>query len=371
MKFLWSNASRRSRQSFLWRRASGGIVYPFLIWEGSGDWKPTFVASPAWNTAESGSAYKYINLLSAPTGNTLDGLQSVGASQPYYAGIVTLPPLPASLSYTLNFNISNAVTRISSPTVRAMNLGYPNYDADNLVYMDFPKWEVGSFSLNNFGSITPSTLRFAFPEYLGSSNSDINFTDGNQNFDFPKLTQLNKLEVFLTNPASGHSFDCTFPLLASIVADAIIVISDTTGSGWTLSLPALTSIGNQCSLVATSIYAPVLNSFAATTVYFGSASSGLLNIQLGISTSYTSTLYVYMKDLLGTFILFTDTINSGGMQVTVEVSQAGAGDIIWQHFGDYLYAGNNNNLTAPSPTNGLADTNVVALTIRGYNCILT
>jgi len=92
MKFLWNNASRRSRQSFLWRRPSGGIVYPFLIWEGSDLSVPTFVTSPTWDTATTGSTYSYINLLSAPAGNTLDGLSSIGATEPDYQGIVTLPP---------------------------------------------------------------------------------------------------------------------------------------------------------------------------------------------------------------------------------------------------------------------------------------
>lgn len=357
----------------LFSGGSGGISYPFILWQGLYA-NPTFQAIPGWNMDlfNVGPNF-YITLLDPPAGNTLSNLDTVGANSYTWDGTVTLPPLPDTDSANLlSFSIGTGAISISGPTVRYMNLGDPHFDADNLINIDFPKWEFGNFTLNNFGSITPSTLRFAFPEYLGSSNSNINFTDGHENFDFPKLTQLNKLEVFLANPASGNSFDCTFPLLASIVSDAIIVISDTTGSGWPLSLPALTSIGNQCSLVATSIYAPVLDSFAATTVYFGSTSSGLLNIQLGISTSYTSTLYIYMKDLLGTFILFTNTINSGGLQVTVEVNAPGSvGDIIWQHFGDYLYAGNSNNLTAPSPTNGLADTNVVALTIRGYNCILT
>lgn len=380
MKFLWNNASRRSRQSFLWRRPSGGIVYPFLIWEGDGNWKPTFVTSPAWDTLLSGPAYKYLNLLSAPAGNTLDGLSSIGATTNNYKGIVTLPPLPASLSVTLTFNISNAVTSISSPTVRAMNLGYPDFDADQLTYMDFPKWEVGSFSLNNFNSVSPTTTRFSFPEYRGigvgsPQAANLYLNDGIHNFDFPKLVALYALNLENSDPDT-YPFTCTFPVLAT-VESLYITQCTTTGNGKVINLPSLNTVSgnNNCYVLADSFYAPLLATVGAgTNPTFGSIGARLKNLDIALTEFNGNGITVYFDALSNAVtckLLGQSVVNShGNIYVSVGGYTYDAADALWNSFSDSLLAGfTAATISGPLPTGGYLNPFVGVLTSRGYTCI--
>lgn len=379
MKFLWNNASRRSRQSFLWRRPSGGIVYPFKIWEGSETSIPTFVTSPAWNTLLSGPAYKNLNLLSAPTGNTLDGLSSIGATEVSYYGIVTLPPLVASLSVTLNFSISDRATSISSPTVRAMNLGYPDFDVDQLTYMDFPKWEVGSFSLNNFNSVSPSTTRFSFPEYRGigigvPQAANLFLNDGIHNFDFPKLVALYALNLENSDPDT-YPFTCTFPVLAT-VESLYITQCTTTGNGKVINLPSLTTVSgiDNCYVLADSFYAPLFTTVGVgSNVTFGENGARLYNLDVGLNILAGRVLYVWMDNIAGIFNLFSGSINTGHGDIwiyvtTVTLAQA---DSLWQTLADTLFTGGPYSINAPQPTLGILDLNVTILQGRGYTCGFT
>jgi hypothetical protein len=379
MKFLWNNASRRSRQSFLWRRPSGGIVYPFLIWEGADTYDPTFLANPAWNTLLSGPAHKYLNLLSTPAGNTLDGLQSVGATEPSYQGIVTLPPLPASLSYTLNFSIGTGTTSISSPTIRAMNLGYPNYDVDSLIYLDFPKWEVGSFWLNNFSSFGPVTARFEFPEYRGvgigvPQAAGLFLINGNFNFDFPKLVELYGFDVQDTTATLDYQFDCTFPILAKI-EDLYIQLCTITGTGKTISFPALTEITCPASdpyVLVKNFSAPFLMTigYGGNFIKFGESGQRLHNLDLGITTLNGRVLIAFMADLNGVFNLFGGSVTTthGDILLYCATATSAQADAVWSNWASVLLYGTSRVLNAPEPTGGALNADVTILTLRGYTC---
>ena len=320
-----------------------------------------------------------MNLLSAPAGNTLDGLTDIGAMEPNYQGIVTLPPLSSSLSVTLNFSISDQVTSISSPTVRSMNLGYPNYDADQLVYMDFPKWEVGSFSLNNFNSVSLST-RFSFPEYRGNGitaptqYADLILTDCICNFDFPKLVALYSLNLQNSNPPN-YPFTCTFPLLATVV-DHYIEQCTTTGNGKVINLPALTTvsgIGN-CYVLADSFYAPLFTTVGAgPNVTFGSSTARLYNLNVGLNSLTGRVLFVYMDNITGVFNLFNGVINTGHGDIWIYVTTItlAEADALWQTLADTFFTGGSYTINAPTPTAGLSDPNIVILLARGYTCAFT
>jgi hypothetical protein len=381
MKFLWNNASRRSRQSFLWRRPSGGIVYPFQIWEGSSAIIPTFAfgIGPAWNTVLSGPAYKYLNLLSAPAGNTLNELTSIGATEVGYYGIVTLPPLAASLSVTLNFSISHSATSISSPTVRSMNLGYPYYDADQLTYLNFPKWEVGSFSLNNFNSVSPSTTRFSFPEYRGNGitastqDSSLFLNDNTCNFDFPKLVALYAMSLENSDP-DIYPFTCTFPVLTT-VGSLYITQYNGTGSGNVINLPALTTITSSIFVRADSFYAPLLTTFPnnATSIEFGVFGARLNNLNISL-TVVDADIIVYFATLTNayTFNLFGNLVTlSRNVEVYVNGYTFDASDLLWSKWASALTVGGVYTLSAPSPTGANSNADVIILTLRGYTCIFT
>lgn len=357
----------------LFSGGSGGISYPFQIWEGADTYDPTFVTSPAWNTLLSGPAYKYLNLLSEPAGNTLDGLTSIGNGQPNYQGIVTLPPLPASLSVTLNFSISIGVNSISSPTVRSMNLGYPDYDANQLTYLNFPKWEVGSFALNNFNSVSLIT-RFEFPEYRGDGYANLTLTDSICNFDFPKLVALNNLHLENSNP-SIYPFTCTFPLLAT-VADLYITQCSITGDGKVVNLPVLTTVSgnNNCYVLADSFYAPLFTTVGfGSNVTFGGNGARLYNLNVGLNILNGRVLYVYMDNIAGVFNLFGGSISTqhGDIWIYVTTVTLAQADSLWQTLADTLFTGGPYGINAPEPTLGINDPNVIILQGIGYTCGFT
>ena len=261
-----------------------------------------------------------------------------------------------------------------------MNLGYPDFDGDQLVYMDFPKWEVGSFSLNNFNSVSPTTTRFSFPEYRGigvgvSQAANLYLVDGIHNFDFPKLVALYSLYLENSDP-NTYPFTCTFPLLAT-VEDLYITQCTTTGNGKVINLPSLTTVSgsSNCYVLADSFYAPLLATVGAgINPTFGSIGARLKNLDIALTEFNGSGIEVYFDQLSNMFTckLFGQSVINlhGNIYVSVGTYTYDAADALWNSFSDSLMAGfTAATISGPLPTDGNLNPSVVALTLRGYTCI--
>ena len=342
MKFLWNNAKRNVRQDLAWTAGyPNTIAYPFTIRTGTGP-VPTFSTSPSWNIDQSTSTN---TLTAAPTGNTINALSSVTCNGTNES--IFIPPLADSGIRSVAFTINNSTISISAPTVKKASLGASGGDMFALSSLDFSSLQEGDITLENavFSSVV------SFPSYVGGAYTIfLNIND--VNVDFPNLQSLYYLSVYATVYAGNFSKLTTIAKLDLFAAGNIV------------NFPLLESItdgDHQSSIEALSVYGKFTNSVSTFAFY------GISHIEISM---LNGSIIVDFLDGVG----FPFSLFANGATILDIVITTNAGGVLddWDRF--FAHANSKiitgSTISAPTPTGGYSNLDVVGLVAKGFTVSL-
>ncbi len=344
MKFLWNNARRNVRQDLAWTAGyPNTIAYPFTIRTGSGP-STTFTTSPSWSINNSSGTY---TLTAAPVGNTINGLSQVtcnGANE-----YITIPPLADSGTRTLDLSINDSTISVSAPTLKKANFSSSDVDMLALETLNLPSLQEGNITLENtnFSSVV------SFPSYIGGGSYEVNINANTVNVNFENLQSLDYLNVY------ANSYAGNFPKLTSINKLDYFV------SGSIVNFPLLESIvdnNHESSIEALHVFGKFTHS--ASTFHF----VGISRIEIEM---HDGSMQVNFLDGVGfPFSLFAIGANIGEITITTD-----AGGVLddWDRFFAHanLKIATGSAITAPTPTDGYANLDVVGLVNKGFSVSLT
>lgn len=345
MKFLWNNARRNVRQDLAWTAGyPNTIAYPFIIRTGASG-STNFSTNPAWNIDQSTNTY---TLNSAPTENTINGLDYINCSGTNEE--ITIPPLADSGIRVATISINSDTISFSAPTLKKVNFSSVNVDMYALSSINFSALQEGNIALinTNFSSVV------SFPSYVGAGYSIIDIDSNDVNVDFPNLQLLDYLKVNAISAYLGN-----FSKLTTVAK------LDFYTAGSTANFPLLESVtdgDHESTVEANAVYGKFTNCNSA--IHFQLIS----HIEIFM---FSGSMIVEFNSGVGSpFSLFANGANIGDVHISsLDGGNPTDWDTLFAHANQTIEIGSG-NFTAPAPTGGYTNPNLIGLTNKGFTVSL-